>query len=172
MAKVKYAKYREEPKKVRKRRKPMSEEQKAAAIERLAKAREKRAKENPPQYNWVHPTVLALPDENALSFNKVRGWIKSNKEQLPELRRAAKAGDKGGEAKLAAVEGYIRNLESYLRNGDYIDDFYGEHQQTRVKRVCVAMAYNADGTPKRTVGVYYPDLGYTWGEEPEEEEVA
>ena len=35
-------------KKVRKKRKPMSPEQRAAAAERLAKAREKRMKENPP----------------------------------------------------------------------------------------------------------------------------
>ena len=35
-------------KKIRKPRKPMSAEQKAAAVERLAKAREKRMLENPP----------------------------------------------------------------------------------------------------------------------------
>ena len=39
MAKVKYAEFREAPKKVRKKRKPMTEEQRAAAAERLAKAR-------------------------------------------------------------------------------------------------------------------------------------
>jgi len=168
MAKVKYEKYREEPKKIRRRRKPMSEEQKAAAVERLAKAREKRAKENPPKYDWVHPEVLALPEENALSFNKVRGWIKTQRDQLTELRRAAKSEEKGAIAKLGKCEGYIRNMESYLRNGDWVDDFYGEYQQNKVKRTCVAMAYNADGTPKRTKGIYYPDLGFVWGEEPEE----
>ena len=40
--------------KTRKRRKPMTEEQKKAAGERLALAREKRLKENPPQYKSIH----------------------------------------------------------------------------------------------------------------------
>ena len=37
--------------------------------------------------------------------------------------------------------------------------FYGEHQQSRVKTYCVTMAYHPDGTPKRSYGVYYSDLG-------------
>ena len=37
-------------KKFKKPRKPMSVEQRIAATERLAKAREKRLRENPPQY--------------------------------------------------------------------------------------------------------------------------
>ena len=44
--------------KTRKKRKPMSEEQKAAAAERLAIAREKRLKENPPQYKSIMETYL------------------------------------------------------------------------------------------------------------------
>ena len=30
------------------------------------------------------------------------------------------------------------------------------------------MAYNPDGTPKRTVGVYYPDLHAVWSKEMED----
>ncbi len=29
----------------------------------------------------------------------------------------------------------------------------------RTSKRCVAMAYHADGTPKRSVGVWYPDIG-------------
>mgnify|MGYP005679697297 CR=1 FL=1 len=43
-------------------RRKMTEEQKKAASERLAKAREKRLRENPPKYSNIHPSVLALPD--------------------------------------------------------------------------------------------------------------
>ena len=67
----------------------MSDEQKAAASERLAKAREKRLKENPPKYNNIHPSVLAKPDDSMLSFKKVRQWIKeeSKKPRKPPKMR-------------------------------------------------------------------------------------
>ena len=57
----------------RRRRKPMTEEQKAAAAERLAKAREIRAKKNPPQLKGVHPDVLAIPEEDTFSYKNVKG---------------------------------------------------------------------------------------------------
>ena len=40
--------------------------------------------------------------------------------------------------------------------------FYGEEQDKMVVRTCVALSYDSDGDPKRTPGVYYPDLGYIW----------
>ena len=53
----------------------------------------------------------------------------------------------------------MRNLVKYLRDGDYVDMFYGEYMEHNIKRKCVAMAYYPDGTPKRDVGVWYPDIG-------------
>ena len=50
-------------------------------------------------------------------------------------------------------------MQKYLRDGDWVDDFYGEHQQNKINYYCIAMAFHDDGTPKRNVGVYYPDLG-------------
>ena len=67
----------QQPTKIRKKRKPMTEEQKAAAAERLAKARENRA---PAQNLYVHESVRELPDDHALSLKKVRGWIKTQKD--------------------------------------------------------------------------------------------
>ncbi len=67
---------------VRKKRKPMSEEQRPAAAERLAIAREKRLRENPPKYKNVHPSVLAKPDDHTFSLKNVRQWIKTQKELL------------------------------------------------------------------------------------------
>ena len=58
----------------------MSEEQRQAAIERLALAREKRLKENPPQYKNIAPEVLAIPDDGFMSMKKVRQWIKTQKD--------------------------------------------------------------------------------------------
>ena len=42
------------PVKIRKKRKPMSAEQREAAAERLKLAREKRMKNNPPTYKNIH----------------------------------------------------------------------------------------------------------------------
>ena len=120
----------EEPvkKKVRKRRKPMSDEQRAAAAERLAVAREKRFAKNPPKYKNVHPSVLAKPDDDTFSLKNVRQWIKTQKELLKKHRSDARMKQpvKGSIAKATSTEGYIRHCEAYLANGDWIDDFYGE----------------------------------------------
>jgi len=129
----------EEPvkKKVRKRRKPMTEEQRAAAAERLAIAREKRLANNPPKYKNVHPSVLAKPDDDTFSLKNVRQWIKTQKELLKKHRGDArmKKPIKGAIAKAASTEGYIRHCESYLRDGSWIDNFYGEFQESKVEWV-------------------------------------
>lgn len=151
--------------KTRKRRKPMTPEQKAAAAERLAKAREKRVKENPPKYSSIHPSVVAKPDDDPMSMKNVQRWIKTQKELLTVAKGDVRRNVKGAIAQVASIEGYIRNLHRYLRDGDYCDMFYGEHQQHKVKTMCVVMAYNPDGTPKRNVGTYYPDLGCEWTRE-------
>jgi len=163
------ARQRQEPeqKKVRKKRKPMTVEQKAAAVERLAKARAARQAANPPQYKNIHPKVLALDEDDSLSFNKVREWIKFNKDLLSSHGREIRSGIKGAEAKAASVSAYINAMNAYLQGGDWIDNYYGRDREHRMTWRSVAMAYYPDGEPKRTKGVYYPDVGYVWGEQPE-----
>lgn len=161
------ARQQPEQKKVRKKRKPMTAEQKAAAVERLAKARAARQAANPPQYKNVHPSVLEKDDDDALSFNKVREWIKFNKDLLSSLKREARAGIKGAEAKAASVSCYINAMNAYLSGGDWIDDYYGRDREHKMTWRSLAMAYYPDGTPKRMKGVYYPDIGHVWGEEPQ-----
>jgi|14_taG_2_1085336.scaffolds.fasta_scaffold00083_44 hypothetical protein len=153
-----FAKERGPVKKIRKKRKPMSEEQKAAAVERLAKARAVRLEKQGGPKN-VHPDVLALDDDETLSLKNVRSWIKTQKDMLAAAKQEVRANAKGAVAKVARIEGYVRNLERYIKHGVYLDMFYGEHQQSRIKTFCVAMAYHPDGTPKRSYGVYYSDLG-------------
>jgi len=157
------------PKK-RKTRKPMSAEQKAAAAERLAKAREKRLKENPPEYKSIHPDVLAKGDDHAWSHKKVKEWIKTQKALASAERASARKNVKGALAKQMQHEGYVRNMETYLRTGTWLDMFWGEYQQNRVKNVCLVMAYHPDGTPKRNIGTWYPDIGCEWTREMEEED--
>lgn len=151
--------------KTRKRRKPMTAEQKAAAAERLALAREKRAKANPPKYTNIHPSVVAKAEDDPMSMKNIQRWIKTQKELMSIAKSDVRRKIKGAEARVASHEGYIRNLQRYLRDGDYCDSFYGEHQQHRCKMVCRVMAYHPDGTPKRSVGVWYPDIGCTWTKE-------
>ena len=117
---------------VRKKRK-MSEEAKKAAAERLAIAREKRKLANPPKLEHVHPNVRALEDDSPLSYKNVMAWIRYNKEQIPGLRKNVRMGAKGSIAKLADIEGYIRNLQTYIRTGTYIDMFYGADQEKKVR---------------------------------------
>ena len=150
----------EPKKKVRKRRKPMTEEQRRAASERLEKARAVRAAKNPDYgQSGIHPTLRNLLDDHPAHPKKVRQWIKTQKELAASERKSAKQGVKGAYSKQCIHEAYVRNLVKYLRDDDYVDMFYGEYMEHQVKRKCVAMAYESDGTPKRDVGVWYPDIG-------------
>ena len=150
----------EPKKKVRKRRKPMTEEQRRAASERLEKARAVRAAKNPDYgQSGIHPTLRNLADDHPAHPKKVRQWIKTQKELAASERKSVKQGVKGAYSKQCIHEAYVRNLVKYLRDGDYVDMFYGEYMENRIKRKCVAMAYESDGTPKRDVGVWYPDIG-------------
>ena len=117
---------------VRKKRK-MSEEAKKAAAERLAIAREKRNLANPPKLEHVHPNVRVLQDDDPLSYKNVMSWIKYNKDQIPALKKNVRMGAKGAIARLADIEGYIRNLQTYIRTGTYIDMFYGADQEKKVR---------------------------------------
>ena len=120
--------------KIKRRRKPMTPEQKAAAVERLAKAREAKG---PAQHQNIHPEVLARPDDHFLSLKNVRSWIKSNKEQLSSLRGEVRRDVKGAKSRFHSVEGYIRHMQHYLKHGDWIDNAYGEHQEKSVKWVMI-----------------------------------
>ena len=152
--------------KTRKKRKPMSEEQRVAAAARLEKAREKRKEQNPDYGQSSLSTELRdLPDDHALHPKKIKEWIKTQKGFASSVRGEVRQKIKGAEARLLVHEGYIKNMQKYLRDGDWIDNFYGEHQQNKILHRCVAMAYYDDGTPKRNVGVYYPDLGCEYTQE-------
>ena len=154
-----------EPKrKVRKKRKPMTEEQRQAAAERLKRAREARAAKNP-EYgkSGIHSSLHNLSDDAPINPKKVKKWIKTQKELASAERRNHKSGVKGALAKMYVHEGYVKHMNTYLRTGDWVDSFYGEHQEKRIQYRCVAQAYYGQGAkagqPKFNVGTYYPMLG-------------
>ena len=121
-------------------RRRMTEEQKAAAAERLRVAREKRLRDNPPKYANIHPSVLEKGDDHPFSRKKVVQWIKTQKSLLSAERGNVRRKVKGAEAKVADHTAYIRHCEWYLRNGDWIDDRYGEYQEKKTKWITVVPA--------------------------------
>ena len=71
-------------------------------------------------------------------------------------------------SRVASHEGYIRNLQRYLRDGDYCDDFWGEHQQNKVTVESYHYDLSSRRNTKRSVGHWYPDIGCVWTREMEE----
>lgn len=149
------------PVKKRKKR-TMTAEQKAALVERMAKAR---AARGPAKNLSVHESIRDLADDHPLNPNKVKQWIKDQKLLLQALKGAKDSKDPALRKQYWEAETYVTNLNRYLQTGVYLDGRYGPERQNRSKMKCVAMAYYPDGTPKRTPGVFYPDLGYEYTNE-------
>ena len=109
-------------------------------------------------------SVGRKPNTNGLNLEKIgveldhKKRIKTNKDLLSGLRAEVRQKAKGAEARLNSISGYIRNMEKYLRDGDWVDNFYGADQEKKIRWRCVDMAYYPDGTPKRDVGTYYDDI--------------
>ena len=152
------------PLKIKKTRK-ISEEHKEKLRARLAKMR---AKKKPAEYKNIAKSVLALPDDDTYSFKNVKEWIKENKLQVTALGQQARSRSGTPKDKQAASnlmdskKAYIRYCEYYLKHGDWIAVFSGKHEDHKVSPKVIAMAYNSDGTPKRTVGFWYPDIETVW----------
>jgi predicted RNA-binding protein (virulence factor B family) len=107
----------------------------------------------------TYPILEKLPKKHRLHPDKVKEWIRVNSDMLISIRKDVRQNVKGAVAKQTDIEGYIRNMRKYLKDGDWIDMFYGVAQEGRIMPKCVVMAYNSDGTAKRDVGTWYPDMG-------------
>jgi len=144
--------------------------QKEAQKIRLEKMR---AKRKVPEYKNVHKYVLALDDEEPYSFKNVKVWIKHNKELVSMLTARARNREMSPKDKQQALiqaddkKAYIRYIEHYIKTGDWIGMFSGQNEMKKVIPKVVAMAYYPDGTPKRTVGYWYPDIESVWTKEME-----
>jgi len=160
------------PLKIKKTRK-LSEEHKDKLRDRLAKMR---AKKKPAEYKNIAKSVLALPDDDTYSFKNVKEWIKENKLQISALGQQARSTSTESKEKRKASnladskKAYIRYCEHYLKHGDWIGIFSGASEEHKVVPRCVAMAYYPDGTPKRSVGVFYPDINAVWSKGMDESE--
>ena len=140
-------------KKIRKARKPMTAEQKAAASERLAKARAKKKPAKGKTHHWVvydeKKCFKPLPD--------VLGWLKEAKEQAYSSKKDMSRFKDGGKEWTKASDsyiywyGYVNDINWYLRHGDWISNNYGSGQQNKTKWVTVVPAYYPDGVRKEQV---------------------
>ena len=172
MAKKKTVIKREKMKPIKKKRK-LSEEAREKLRERLAAMR---AKKKPADYKNVAKSVLELSDDDKYSFKNVKEWIKHSKDLVSEYTKTARSRATTPQDKQKASNAadhkkvYIRELEYYLKSGDYISYFSGQDETNKVSPKCVAMAFYPDGTPKRSVGVFYPDINMVWTQDLDESE--
>ena len=156
------------------KKKTLTVAQKEAQRIRLEKMR---AKKKPPEYKNVSKYVLSLDDEEPYSLKNVKVWIKHNKEMISMLQARARNTEislkhKQHSLSMADIKkAYIRYIEHYIRTGDWIGLFSGQEETNKVIPKCVAMAYYPDGTPKRSVGVFYPDIKAVWTKEMESGDV-
>jgi hypothetical protein len=142
-------------KKPRKRRKPMTEEQRLAAVERLKKAREARV---PSKNNSVHEDIRDLPDDHPLNPTAVKGWIKDHKAQLVTMKSKRESSDWKERLDYQTKSNYISNMETYLRTGNWLDARWGEKQEFKIQTICYRVAYDDKGNIKRNVGTWYIDM--------------
>jgi len=167
MARKKTIVKREKVKPIKKKRK-LSEEAREKLRVRLATMR---AKKKPADYKNVAKSVLALPDDDKYSFKNVKKWIKHSKDLVSEYNKIARSRVSSSQEKQKVSimaehkKAYIRYMELYLKSGDWVSMFSGEDENQKVIPRCVAMAYYDDGTPKRSVGTFYPDINAVWTKE-------
>lgn len=150
----------------RSKRKPMTEEQKKAAGERLAKARAARGHDGSKS---VHHSIRDLPEDDFLHWKKVKEWIKECSSELAGIKSYRLSKVQKERIEYQDLKTYIDNMKRYLNHGHWTDFRYGAQREGRVQRRCIAMAYYDDGRPKRQYGTWYPDIGMTWTQELAEE---
>ena len=125
------------PPKPRKKRKPMTEEQRAAAIERLEKARLARGITGTKN---VHPDVLALPEDHPLAYAKVKEWLKYNQDLLKSIKNQKSSTDSKQRMEYQVTENYVKNLKVYIRDNVWLDHRYGERMENKMEWVAVVPA--------------------------------
>ena len=109
---------------------------------------ELRAKKKPPKMVGVHPSILELPDDHYLSYKKIKKWIDTQEGIVRSAGQTerSKSTELSNKKRNAAMrqrmdaQGYIRFMRYYLRTGDWIALYYGEHEQNLTKWKVIAPA--------------------------------
>ena len=109
---------------------------------------ELRARKKPPKMTGVHPLVVALPDDDMLSYKKIKKWIDTQEgiARSAGQTERSKSTEMSNKKRNAAMRqrldatGYIRAMKRYLRTGDWDNLYYGEHEQNLIKWKVIAPA--------------------------------
>jgi hypothetical protein len=123
----------------------MSEAQRTAAAANLAKAR---AAKKPATYKTVATNVQALDEDHGLSMVNVKRYIKATTEKMAALRRGIQINERGALAKYESARVYRTHCQTYLREGVWSLDFYGENEEKPVYWATLVPAYGKDGMQK------------------------
>lgn len=134
----------------------MTEEQRKAAADRLAKARLAKGHDGSAS---VHRDLRDMPEDHALHWKKVKEWIKDINNELKHSKAKRDSKDAKDRQWYRTFECYVANLRRYLDSGVYLDARYGRLREGKMITRVINMAYDEDGFPKRTVGHWYPDIG-------------
>lgn len=144
------------------KKRQLTEKQKDELRERLAKARAARGYDGTAS---IDPSIRDMDEDSPLHWKKVKQWIKLYDSKISSSRNLRDSKDWKERLEYQSMVAYRDNMKRYLNTGIWSDYTYGENREGRVTPVVVAMAYHPDGSPKRTVGHYYPDMGMKWTRE-------
>lgn len=111
------------------KKRKLTEDQKEELRQRLEKAR---AAKGEPEYKSVHDSVLALDEDHPLSMKNCKQYIKTQKVLMAKYKAEMRNDVKGAKGKYHQCESYIRNIQSYLKTGTWVDLFYGEYQEHKM----------------------------------------
>ena len=112
----------------KKRTRNITEEQREALRQRMVEMRKKR---KPADYKNIHPTVLAKPEIDKLSMKNVKAWIKEAKDDAAAHAKNARGRgitpqiQQREMAMSESKKAYVRQMEHYLKTGDWIAQFMG-----------------------------------------------
>ena len=123
-----------------------ADEKKQEVKDRMA---ELRSRKKPPKMVGVHPTVLVLPDDNTFSLKNVKRWIDTQEgiarsagqtERSRTTEMSQKKRDAAMRKRINALA-YIRIIRYYIRTGDWIGMYWGEHEQNLTKWKVITAEY-------------------------------
>ena len=110
----------------------------------------------------IHPSLMELDEDAELHPTKVKQWIKYWNDYIKSNKKMEESNDWKQRLDYQTAKNYVSNMNSYLKSSIWVDSRFGQLREKKITQVCVVPAYDRDGLMKRTVGVYYPDIGQIW----------
>lgn len=113
----------------------------------------------------IHSSVTEKDEDHTLHPSKVKEWIVATQQWLSGNKHYKDSSESDQRQQYITHETYLYNLNAYLKSGVWLDCRYGERREFVSRYVCMSPAYDKDGLMKRTVGIWYRDIGMLWTKE-------